>query len=264
MCLSLQTLLSTFADNIYSNWIPLFLSQVHHLEFKKMGIFAALPLLGGAIAGVLGGALNDYWIARTGNRRWSRAGVAMAGKGMAAVLMFAAGIFYDRPYVFCMFLFFIKLCGDWSLTSSWGVVADIGGRTTASVFAVQNSVAGLGLIAAPIVFGYVADHYGWQLVLHHRRRNLRAVRPLVALPSTARSPSLRNRHRSSQSTRNRPCKRLSKANGNLGVYSGPGNLEPMGTFLTVSGGEWDSRHWDKSTSVRERVFRLAAEACLEL
>jgi uridine phosphorylase len=32
----------------------------------------------------------------------------------------------------------------------------------------------------------------------------------------------------------------------------------------VSGGEWDSRHWDKSTSVRERVFRLAAESCLEL
>jgi uridine phosphorylase len=32
----------------------------------------------------------------------------------------------------------------------------------------------------------------------------------------------------------------------------------------VSGGEWNSRHWDKSTSVRERVFRLAAEACLEL
>src|SRR4051794_11398994 len=32
----------------------------------------------------------------------------------------------------------------------------------------------------------------------------------------------------------------------------------------VSGGDWDSRHWDKSTSVRERVFRLAAEACLEL
>jgi uridine phosphorylase len=32
----------------------------------------------------------------------------------------------------------------------------------------------------------------------------------------------------------------------------------------VSGAEWDSRHWDKSTSVRERVFRLAVEACLEL
>jgi uridine phosphorylase len=32
----------------------------------------------------------------------------------------------------------------------------------------------------------------------------------------------------------------------------------------VSGVEWDSRHWDKSTTVREGVFRLAAEACLAL
>jgi uridine phosphorylase len=32
----------------------------------------------------------------------------------------------------------------------------------------------------------------------------------------------------------------------------------------VSGVEWDSRHWDKSTTVREQVFRLAAEACLDL
>jgi uridine phosphorylase len=32
----------------------------------------------------------------------------------------------------------------------------------------------------------------------------------------------------------------------------------------VSGTDWDSRHWDKSTTVRERLFWLAAEACLTL
>jgi uridine phosphorylase len=32
----------------------------------------------------------------------------------------------------------------------------------------------------------------------------------------------------------------------------------------ISGTDWDSRHWDQSFSVRERVFWLAAEACLEL
>jgi uridine phosphorylase len=32
----------------------------------------------------------------------------------------------------------------------------------------------------------------------------------------------------------------------------------------VSGVAWDSRHWAKSTTVREQVFHLAAEACLEL
>lgn len=164
MFLSVQSLLSTFADNIFSNWIPLFLAQVHHLEFKQMGIYAALPLLGGAIAGLVGGGLNDYLIAFTGNRRWSRVAVAVAGKSIAAILLLAALNSYDQPYVFCIYLFFVKLFSDCSLTTAWGVVTDIGGRATASVFALNNSIAGIGQIAAPVIFGYVADQYGWRAV----------------------------------------------------------------------------------------------------
>lgn len=162
--LSLQNVLSTFADNIYSNWIPLFLSQVHGLKFKEMGIYSALPLLGGAVAGVTGGMLNDYLIVRTGNRRWSRASVAFVGKGLAAVLMFVALIFFDRPYVFCSILFFVKLFGDWSLTTNLGVITDIGGKATASVYAFSNSIAGIALVAAPLIFGPVSEHYGWRPV----------------------------------------------------------------------------------------------------
>jgi ACS family glucarate transporter-like MFS transporter len=156
--------LSAFADNIYSNWIPLFLVQVHHLEFKRMGVYAALPLLGGALAGVFGGALNDYFIARTGNRRWARVGVGFAGKSIAAGLMFTALVFYDRVYVFCIFLFFIKLFGDCSLATTYGVVTDIGGRATASVFAVNNTIASVGQVVAPLAFGYLADQYSWHAV----------------------------------------------------------------------------------------------------
>jgi uridine phosphorylase len=32
----------------------------------------------------------------------------------------------------------------------------------------------------------------------------------------------------------------------------------------VSGSEWDSRYWDSHTSVREKLFWLAAEACLSM
>ncbi len=32
----------------------------------------------------------------------------------------------------------------------------------------------------------------------------------------------------------------------------------------VSGAEWDSRHWDRRAPVREKLFWLAAEACLRL
>ena len=52
----------------------------------------------------------------------------------------------------------------WSQSTSWGVDSDIGGRATASVFALNNSVAGIGLIIAPILFGSLADNYGWPTV----------------------------------------------------------------------------------------------------
>jgi uridine phosphorylase len=32
----------------------------------------------------------------------------------------------------------------------------------------------------------------------------------------------------------------------------------------ISGEEWDSRHWDKRATIREKLFWLAAEACLRL
>ncbi len=162
--LNVQTILSTMADNIYSNWIPLFLWEVHKLKFDQMGIYSALPLLGGVIAGLTGGLLNDWLIARTGNRRWSRSGIAIFGKGMAAVMLLAAMYWYDSPFVFCWLLFVVKLFGDWSLTTSWGVVTDIGGRATASVFAFNNAVAGIGLIVAPVLFGWIAEYYGWRPV----------------------------------------------------------------------------------------------------
>jgi MFS family permease len=162
--LSLQSLLSTFADNIYSSWIPTFLKEVHGLEWGQMGIYSALPLLGGAIAGLTGGLLNDWLIAKTGNRRWSRSGIALFGKGLATVMLLVAMLWYDSPYVFCWLLFVVKLFGDWSLTTSWGVVTDIGGRATASVFAFNNSIAGIAFITAPTIFGYLADNYGWPTV----------------------------------------------------------------------------------------------------
>ena len=162
--LNIQTILSTLADNIFVSWIPLFLYEVHKLEFTAMGFYSALPLLGGAIAGFIGGVLNDWLIALTGSRRWSRSLVGLIGKGLAAVMLFIALGWYDNPYVFCWFLFGVKLFGDWSLTSSWGVVTDIGGRATASLFSFNNAVATVGAIAAAPLFGNLADHFGWRAV----------------------------------------------------------------------------------------------------
>lgn len=155
-----QTILSTFADNIFSAWIPLFLFRVHNLKFAEMGFYASLPLLGGALGGAFGGWLHDK-LAHRLNRRWRRSLVGLAGKGLAGAILLLAMVFYDYPRLFCLMLFFVKFFSDWSLTMTWGVVTDIGGKTSASVFAFNNSVAGLGAIVAPSVYGNIAEHRGW-------------------------------------------------------------------------------------------------------
>ena len=165
-CLNLQTILSTLADNIYSAWIPLFLFEVHDLEFRRMGMYSALPLLGGAIGGAAGGFLNDFLIRRTGNLKWSRRAVGLAGKGIAGCLLAVSMLWYDDPQTFCLMLFAVKFFSDWSLTTTWGAVTDIGGRTTATVFAFNNTVATLGAVAAPALYGNVAEHRGWDAVFY--------------------------------------------------------------------------------------------------
>lgn len=164
LALCVQMVLSTVADSIYSSWIPLFLAEVHGLKFEAMGIYSALPLLGGAIAGTVGGLLNDAMIAWTGNRRWSRSGIAILGKGIAGVILLAALLWYESPYVFCWLLFAVKFFGDWSLATSWGVVTDIGGKATASVFAFNNAVAQLCLMVASPLLGLIARDWGWPAV----------------------------------------------------------------------------------------------------
>jgi ACS family glucarate transporter-like MFS transporter len=161
MTLNFQTILSTLADNIFSAWIPLFLFEEHGLDYTEMGFYAALPLLGGCIGGAFGGWLNDRLIVLTGSRRWTRSLVGLAGKGTAGILLFSAMLWYDSPRFFCVTLFFVKFFSDWSLTTTWGVVTDIGGRTSATVFAFNNSVAGIGAILGPYLYGVVAEYYGW-------------------------------------------------------------------------------------------------------
>jgi sugar phosphate permease len=164
--LTISSNFSTLADNIYSGWIPLFLYEVHELNFKEMGLFSALPLLGGACGGVCGGFLNDRLIRITGNRRFARSAVGFGGKGMGAVMLGIAMLYYSDPYVFCGLLFVVKFFADMGLASRWGTVTDIGGEATASVFALNNSLAGIAAITAPLLYGRVAKFHGWPPVFY--------------------------------------------------------------------------------------------------
>jgi sugar phosphate permease len=152
---------STFQDQLYVNWIPLFLMEGRGLRIEEMGQFALLPLLGGAVGAILGGILNDALLRKTGNRRWTRSGVAFTGKSVAAGLVVLSVQVSDGRLAMVVLLA-ARTFGDWSLATQWGAITDMGGRAAGTLFGLVNMVGAAGGFVGGPVLGYLKQSYGWE------------------------------------------------------------------------------------------------------
>ncbi|MBI2807550.1 MAG: MFS transporter [Planctomycetes bacterium] len=151
---------STFQDQFYVNWLPSYLREGAGFDVTMMGLLTPLPLLGGAVGGVIGGILNDWLIARTGNRRWSRSGVAFAGKFLAACMVMLS-LQFEAGWVTVAVLVAARVFNDWSLPTQWAAVTDMGGRAAATLFGIVNTIGAIGGVAAGPILGYLKREYDW-------------------------------------------------------------------------------------------------------
>jgi MFS family permease len=161
--LMLQTFTSTFADALFVYWIPLFLEEGKGLSKGAMGVFASLPLVGGALGGIAGGMLNDLIVRRTGNLRLARTTVGLAGKLVAAGLI-AVSLSVESGRWMMAVVAVAKFFTDWSVPTVWGAVTDIGGRATGRVFGLVNTVGALGGFVAGPILGHTKQALGWSAV----------------------------------------------------------------------------------------------------
>jgi ACS family glucarate transporter-like MFS transporter len=152
---------STFADNLFVFWMPKFLVDEKGFGPFEMGIFASLPLWGGALGGLCGGFVNDFLIRATGNRRLARSLVASVGKSLAAVLIVASLAAQDGRVVMVV-LFCCKFFSDWSQPTWWGTVTDIGGPAAGRVFGMVNMFGSIGAFIAGPTMGYVKQYLGFE------------------------------------------------------------------------------------------------------
>ena len=151
---------STFADNLFVFWMPTFLVQAKDFSPVEMGVFASLPLWGGAFGGLCGGILNDWLIRTIGNRRRARRLVAGGCKVIAAALI-CCSLYFEDGRVIMGVLFFCKFFSDMSQPTWWGTVTDIGGPAAGRVFGMANTVGAAGLFAAGPIMMWVKSEYGF-------------------------------------------------------------------------------------------------------
>lgn len=143
---------AAFADSLYVFWIPTFLLEARDMDLKQAGIYASLPLIGGALGGLVGGTGQDVIFNVTGNRRWARSLVGSVGNLLGAVLMLAAFRLSDGRAVMVM-LMFSKFFVDMGQPTVWGTITDIAGRHAATAFGIVNTSGSIAGTIAPYFMG---------------------------------------------------------------------------------------------------------------
>jgi len=165
-------------------WLPGYLAKQFNLqkgvtwspEFWKFSLMAGAPLLLGSVSCLIGGLATDFFIRRTGNRKWGRRLFGMVGHTLCAACYFLS-IFASEPWLFVLGIAMAAFWNDLTMGAAWATCLDIGRRYSGIVSGCMNTVGNLGGAAAGFVTGWVlkaykqpgtgaeVDHLGWQVNL---------------------------------------------------------------------------------------------------
>src|SRR5262245_56126933 len=86
VCLCCQQFFRAGANVFWFTWCPTYLQNSHGLDPRTAGSLTSLPIIGIVLGSILGGFVADGVLVRTGSRRLSRAGTAIAASGLGAIL----------------------------------------------------------------------------------------------------------------------------------------------------------------------------------
>jgi MFS transporter, ACS family, glucarate transporter len=124
-----------------------------------LALLAGAPLLVGMGGCLLGGYFTDWYIRRTGDRKWGRRIIAMFGYGFAGLCYLAATFFTGELWVFAICLLLVGFFNDLIMGPSWAAAQDIGRRYAAIVSGTMNMVGNLGAAIGIYVTGKILKAY---------------------------------------------------------------------------------------------------------
>jgi MFS transporter, ACS family, glucarate transporter len=142
----------------YITYLPNYLEQQYHVRPDDyLGALAkGLPLCMGALGCLTGGFLTDWFIRRTGNRRWGRRLFGVIAHSVAAICFLMCSM-ATSAVAFSVIIGVAGFFTDLSMAPAWAVCQDIGKRYSAIVAGFMNMIGNLGGTAAMIIFGFVLE-----------------------------------------------------------------------------------------------------------
>jgi MFS family permease len=148
----------------FGSWFATYLMETRPVSIGESGVLTSLPLWGYVLGSPVGGMISDRILARTGSRRLSRQGVAIAsqlGCGFLILLAFPIAGAWPAVLLISAGAFLASFAGAVAYT----ITIDMGGKHVATVFSMMNMSGNLGAMAFPVVVSWLVEAGGWDPVL---------------------------------------------------------------------------------------------------
>jgi sugar phosphate permease len=150
----------------FSTWFATFLQETRGVNLAEAGFLTGAVGLGAMTGGILGGLFSDWLLRRTGNRRLSRQGIAVAGLSLCSVLVLVSAGIASREIAIGV-ITLGAFAATFGGVSGYTVAIEFGGRRVATIFSVMNMCGNIGAAVFPAAVGTLIDATGnWNLVLY--------------------------------------------------------------------------------------------------
>jgi MFS transporter, ACS family, glucarate transporter len=153
--LMIQYFGSNFTFFFSLSWLYPYVKGKYHLEAVDAGIYAMLPLLGGAAGNIISGWMVDA-LYRNGYPSLSRKLPAIIGFALAATGMVMS--LHQSSANGAVFWLTVAIFGaDMTLSPSWSFCIDIGGKHAGAVSGTMNMAGNLGAAITALAFAYLPE-----------------------------------------------------------------------------------------------------------
>jgi len=144
-------------------WLPTYLVKARGFTIQEMGIVGMLPVTGGLIGVLGGGALSDFLIKRGVRPAIARKGLPAVAIAVSAPFLAIATAIASPMEAVVAFAIFMLLT-TLGLVAFWSIPVEMNTRLAGSIASIMNFGGNFGGFFSPMVAGFLVEKTGdWSL-----------------------------------------------------------------------------------------------------
>jgi ACS family D-galactonate transporter-like MFS transporter len=140
-------------------WLPSYLVTQRHYSIREMAVFGALPFAAAALSSLVCGRISDWLIDRGHSAARVRKGFAVSGLFLAALPLAGSALANNIGSIVLLIVSFVAV--GLFTSNVWAITQRLAGSEAVGKWTgVQNGIANLGSLAAPVLTGWVVQRTG--------------------------------------------------------------------------------------------------------